>query len=233
MLDERKTAILRAVVEEYIETAQPVGSGHVASSGDLAVSAATIRNEMGALERHHSRAGRVPTEKGYRFYVDHLAPADLQTADAEQVRAFFDRAHGEIELMLGQTSRLLSDLTSCAAVVLGPPYDASAVRTAHLVGLTERVVLVVVVFANGVVDKHTIELAADADEATIARAEAALLAHVEGRRAVDLIAAPSTGDGAVDALVAAAIERMGGDTSVHDAEHVFVDGASRVASAFN
>src|SRR5262245_3314664 len=152
MLDERKTAILRAVVEEYIETAQPVGSGHVASSGDLAVSAATIRNEMGALERDgylqqpHTSAGRVPTEKGYRFYVDHLAPADLQTADAEQVRAFFDRAHGEIELMLGQTSRLLSDLTSCAAVVLGPPYDAAAVRTAHLVGLTERIVLVVVVF---------------------------------------------------------------------------------------
>ncbi len=164
-LDDRKAAILRAVVEEYIETAQPVGSGHVASSSGLAVSAATIRNEMGALERDgflhqpHTSAGRVPTDKGYRFYVDNLVPADLQTDDAERVRDFFDRAHGEIERMLGQTSGLLANLTDCAAVVLGPPYDASEVRSVQLVPLTERIVLVVVVLANGVVEKHTIELA--------------------------------------------------------------------------
>jgi heat-inducible transcriptional repressor len=239
MLDERKAAILRAVVEEYIETAQPVGSGHVASGGDLAVSAATIRNEMGVLERDgylhqpHTSAGRVPTEKGYRFYVDNLAPPDLQQADAEQVRSFFDRAHGEIEHMLGQTSRLLSNLTDCAAVVLGPPYDGSLIRTVHLVALTDRVVLVVVVLANGVVEKHTVELRAPLSEAQVAQAEAHLDAYVEGRATADLGGAGPSGSSAVDELVTAALELMGGDTWTHDAEHVFVDGASRVASSFD
>jgi len=238
-LDDRKAAVLRAVVEEYIETAQPVGSGHVANSEALAVSAATIRNEMGVLEREgylhqpHTSAGRVPTEKGYRFYVDNLAPPDLQSTDAEEVRAFFDRAHGEIERMLGQTSRLLANLTNCAAVVLGPPYDASRVRTAHLVALTDHLVLVVVVLANGVVEKHTIEVADAVTEDLVARAEVHLMAHVEGQPTADLGAAPLAGDAAVDVLVATALDRMGGDTTVHDVEHVFVDGASRVASSFD
>lgn len=238
-LDERKAAVLRAVVEEYIETAQPVGSGHVATSGGLAVSAATIRNEMGVLEREgylhqpHTSAGRVPTEKGYRFYVDHLVPPDLQTADAERVRSFFDRAHGEIERMLGQTSGLLANLTDCAAVVLGPPYDASLVRTAHLVALTDHVVLVVVVLANGVIEKHTIELGEPLTGDDVTRAEVRLAAHVEGRATTDLGVATVSGSAAIDGLVATALDLMGGDTRAHDAEHVFVDGASRVASSFD
>ena len=85
------------------------------------------------------------------------------------MRSFFDRAHGEIERMLGQTSGLLANLTDYAAVVLGPPYDASQVRSTQLVALTERVVLVVVVLSNGVVEKHTIELAEAVGEAEVAR----------------------------------------------------------------
>ena len=79
MLDDRKAAILRAVVEEYIETAQPVGSTHVADAPGVRVSSATVRNDMAVLEQEgylvqpHTSAGRVPTDKGYRFFVDHLA----------------------------------------------------------------------------------------------------------------------------------------------------------------
>ena len=90
MLDERKTAILRAVVHEYIETAQPVGSGHVARRPGVSVSAATVRNEMAVLEHEgylvqpHTSAGRVPTDKGYRFFVDHLTePGRLERAKVE------------------------------------------------------------------------------------------------------------------------------------------------------
>ncbi len=238
-LDDRKAAVLRAVVEEYIETAQPVGSGHVASSSGLTVSAATIRNEMGALERDgylhqpHTSAGRVPTEKGYRFYVDRLAPPDLQSADAKTVKAFFDRAHGEIERMLGQTSSLLSNLTSCAAVVLGPPYEASLVRTTQLVALSDHVVLVVVVLGNGVVEKHTIELSEPMGDDDVARAQTELARRVEGRATTALGPAPTSGRTGVDRLVAMALELMGGEGATHDAEHVFVEGASRVASAFD
>jgi heat-inducible transcriptional repressor len=238
-LDDRKAAILRAVVEEYIETAQPVGSGHVASSSGLAVSAATIRNEMGALERDgflhqpHTSAGRVPTEKGSRFYVDNLGPSELEGDDEQQVKAFFDRAHGEIERMLGETSGLLANLTNSAAVVLGPPYDASELRSVQLVALTERIVLVVVVLANGVVEKHTIELTEPVDDDVVRRAQAHLAGHTEGATLSGLGPATPSGDASVDGLVGAAVEVLAGDAAAHDAEHVFVEGASRVASAFD
>jgi heat-inducible transcriptional repressor len=127
MLDERKSAILRAVVEEYIDTAQPVGSSHVANAPGVDVSSATVRNEMAGLEadgylrQPHTSAGRVPTEKGYRFFVDHLRrPARLPGPSAEEVRDFFARAHGEAEQMLAQTSRLLSNLTNLTGVVVAP-----------------------------------------------------------------------------------------------------------------
>ncbi|MBA2497393.1 MAG: hypothetical protein H0V33_09930, partial [Acidimicrobiia bacterium] len=124
-LDERRTAILRAVVEEYIETAQPVGSGAVAPV--VNVSSATVRNAMATLEQDgflrqpHTSAGRVPTEKGYRHFVDAITqPAALDMASVQQVRSFFSTAHGELEQLLQDTSRLLSNLTDYAAVVVGP-----------------------------------------------------------------------------------------------------------------
>ncbi|MDZ7731768.1 MAG: hypothetical protein U5R31_00455 [Acidimicrobiia bacterium] len=115
-LDERKSAILRAVVEEYIETAQPVGSGHVAEDPTVRVSPATVRNDMaqleedGFLQQPHTSAGRIPTDKGYRFFVDQLdAPsARLVGVEARRVRDFFAQAHGELEHMLQRTSHLLS-----------------------------------------------------------------------------------------------------------------------------
>src|SRR4051794_38317326 len=154
MLDERKAAILRAVVEGYIETAQPVGSSHIAPA--VSVSSATVRNDMVALEQEgylqqpHTSAGRVPTDKGYRYFVDTLAgPGRLETDQVHQVKAFFDKAQGELEQMLHDTSRLLSDLTQHTAVVIGPPHEAATLRSIQLVGLGGPVALVVVVLSNG------------------------------------------------------------------------------------
>src|SRR5579875_804 len=98
MMDDRKAAILRAVVECYIREAQPVSSAHVTELGNLGVSPATVRNDMAVLEQEgyllqpHASAGRVPTDKGYRFFVDSLAgTAPLGPAQAELVRMFFAR----------------------------------------------------------------------------------------------------------------------------------------------
>ncbi|HEX2038374.1 MAG TPA: HrcA family transcriptional regulator, partial [Acidimicrobiales bacterium] len=122
-MDERKAAILRAVVEGYIETAQPVGSAHVARQADVPVSPATVRNEMATLEREgylvqpHTSAGRIPTDKGYRAFVDQLTtPGPLNTGQRQLVKDFFARAHGELEDMLKDTSRLLSSMTDYAGV---------------------------------------------------------------------------------------------------------------------
>src|SRR5436190_12563024 len=119
MLDERKTAILREVVQEYISTALPVGSGHVATAPGVNVSSATVRNEMAVLEQEgyliqpHTSAGRVPTDKGYRFFVDHLAqPGRLDAARAQEVGDFFASSRGALEGLLRRTGQLLNQLTN-------------------------------------------------------------------------------------------------------------------------
>src|ERR1700721_1864637 len=121
MLDERKSAILRKVVAEQIEHGQPVGSAHVVRDSEIDVSPATVRADMSALEREgylthpHTSAGRIPTDLGYRFFVDHLDEPGLDPASSEQVSAFFARAHGELDRLLLDTSRLLSQLTDHTA----------------------------------------------------------------------------------------------------------------------
>ena len=152
MLDDRKTAILRAVVEEYIATAQPVGSSHIAANDGVQVSSATVRNDMAFLEQEgylaqpHTSAGRIPTDKGYRFFVDHLTPnGKLGAADQMKVGEFFDTATGRLEETLQRTSTLLAQMTNYAAVVLGPKKEVAVVRSVQLVGLSAHLATAVVV----------------------------------------------------------------------------------------
>jgi heat-inducible transcriptional repressor len=236
MLDERKAAILRAVVEEYIETAQPVGSGHIAPA--VNVSSATVRNDMAALEHDgylrqpHTSAGRVPTDKGYRYFVDSLrGPGQLGTAQVQQVRSFFAKAHGELEQMLHDTSRLLSDLTEHTAVIIGRPHEATSIRSVQLVGLGGGVGLVVVVLSDGAVEKRTIDLGPDARDDRLAAATVHLTRHLIGVAPGEVAAtmAPS-GDPATDTLAGAAVDAL--RTVREPDDQVFVGGASRMAESF-
>src|ERR1017187_3345670 len=130
-LDARKATILEAVVVEHIKTAQPVGSSSVAATVDLAVSPATVRAEMVTLEREgflvqpHTSAGRVPTDKGYRYFVDHLKSGVLGAAQQRQVNEFFAHVRGEVEDVLEQTSLLLTKMTSYTSMVVGAGHSSS------------------------------------------------------------------------------------------------------------
>lgn len=236
-LDERKASILRAVVEEYIETAQPVGSGHVARAATVNVSSATIRNDMAALEQDgylyqpHTSAGRVPTEKGYRFFVDTLqGPARLPTGDANQVRSFFANAHGELERMLQDTSRLLSNLTQYAGVVIAPTHDVATIRSVQLVGLTARVVLLVTVSSNGTVEKHTLELVDDIDDAQLAITSGRLSALVVGRPIGDTAVTLDERDRS-DAVLHVALASL--STAALHERGVFIGGTAAMTEAFD
>jgi heat-inducible transcriptional repressor len=122
-VDDRRIAVLRRVIEHYVATGQPVGSNHVASLPGVSVSPATIRNDMAALEadgflaQPHTSAGRVPTDKGYRLYVDHLTSTDVAKAgrlsaiSSQRLGDFFDSAHVRLEETLHRTSLLLAQLT--------------------------------------------------------------------------------------------------------------------------
>ena len=239
MLDERKAAILRAVVEEYIDTAQPVGSAHVVRSAAVRVSSATVRNDMAALEQEgylrqpHTSAGRIPTEKGYRFFVDNLGqPAALRRQDAVQVRSFFEQAHGELEEMLRDTSRLLGDLTTYAGVVVGPTSGDTTVRSVQVVGITNAAALVVVVLSSGAVEKHTIELPDGAGEERLGAASAHLSAHLTGASRHRLPAMTATGDVTTDEICARAAAGLAAGTG-EAPDQVFVGGQSQVARAFD
>lgn len=237
MLDERKASILRAVVEEYIQTAQPVGSGHIASAPGVEVSSATVRNEMAALEsdgflaQPHTSAGRIPTEKGYRYFVDALTQPSLDRTASQQVRAFFDQAHGEIEQMLADTTRLLTGLTDYAAVIVGPAHEAAAVRSVQLVSLAPNVVLFVAVLGNGAIEKRTIELQEPVDEAVLAVASAAVAAEVIGQPLAQVATVAVVADADAEVVVAA-VRRAVTTSTTDDVDHVFVNGASRMAASF-
>jgi heat-inducible transcriptional repressor len=240
MLDERKAAVLRAVVEEYIQTGLPVGSALVAQRAGLTVSSATVRNEMGQLERDgylvqpHTSAGRIPTDAGYRFFVDALAPTGtLEPAQSQQVRTFFARAHGELERMLADTSQLLSGLTDYAAVVVAPKVEATlTVRSVQLVGLGARVVMAVVVLSNGAIEKRTLDLDAEASDAVVAAASVhlggALTGTVWGTAPTDASPVAAT----VDALVLRATAAIGARVA-EASDQVYIGGAARMAAAFD
>ena len=240
-LDARKAAILNAVVTEYIGSAQPVGSQHVVEAAGVSVSSATVRSDMAALERDgflaqpHTSAGRIPTDKGYRFFVDHLAaPGSLDPGGRQQVRQFFDHAHGEIEEMLERTSGLLANLTDCAAMVVGPSHESATIRSVQMVALGHHLALVVVVLADGAVQKQTIELPDDADETVVSDAGGRLAAHTLGSRLADVSPTTTTsGDPVVDAVTASGISALRSLGEADGRDQLFVGGSSRMAAAFD
>lgn len=242
MLDERKASILRAVVEEYIQTAQPVGSGHVANAPGITVSSATVRNEMAALEgegyltQPHTSAGRIPTEKGYREFVDALSAPSLDRSAAHKVKSFFDQAHGEIEQMLADTTRLLAGLTDSAAVVVGPPREVARVKTVQLVSLTPSLVLFVAVMGNGSIEKRTIELGISVSEDGLHRGASLLSGALVGQpiSALSLVGSAVHAEGSTEVdLVVSAVREAFRVAPLDDSDHVFVGGASQMVSAFD
>jgi heat-inducible transcriptional repressor len=236
MLDDRKTAILSAVVQEYIATAQPVGSSHIATASGIGVSPATVRNEMAVLEQEgfliqpHTSAGRIPTDKGYRFFVDHLAsPNTLDTAVSRQIGDFFAAAHGRLEEMLYQTSDLLTRVTHNAAVVVGPKSEAATIRSAQLVRLSSTAATVVLVLGNGTVENEIVEIDDTTSDSVMSAASAHLAASLSGATLGGLGAIPPSDDPAVDALCATAVASV--RAGLTD-DLVYVGGASTVAEAF-
>lgn len=237
MLDERKTTILRAVVQEYVATGQPVGSTHVANMPSVKVSSATVRNEMATLEQEgylaqpHTSAGRIPTDKGYRHFVDSLSPEGvLASEDATQVGEFFRGTHGRLEDLLRHTTTLLANITHHTAVVVGPEADATTVRAVHISRVTPRTATVVVVLSNHNVENETIQISEDISEEHIAQAVTHLSRTLVNRSLGDIDTVPSVNDAHVDAVCFATIHAL----SRHRTEKpVFVGGASSLAGAFD
>jgi heat-inducible transcriptional repressor len=242
MVDKRRGAVLRAVVQQYIETSQPVSSSSIANRSEVSASSATVRNEMAALEREgflqqpHTSAGRVPTDSGYRYFVDQLgrerALGDVAQTD---IKKFFDQASGEIEGMLHETGRLLTNITGVASVVVGPENnDTAKVRSAQIVPLSERMGLAVVVLSDGTVQKSSVELPPETSDADVQAASQKLAGRLMGKGFAEF-SESMLGDAnapASDGLADRAVMALTVDRKQDLGEKVFVGGASKLASSF-
>jgi heat-inducible transcriptional repressor len=223
MLDSRKGAILRAIVREYVRVGQPVGSKALSENYGLAVSAATVRNDMALLEdlgyirRPHASAGGVPTDKGYRWFIDSWpGPAwpELPRGQQLAIRGAFQRGFHALEEALDKTSQLLSEVTEAVAVVAAPPSRENRLRRLELLPRTDGRVGLLLIADTGLVEQGLVDLPGAAEQ-QLTELGNALNAELAGSVFEDLPGLLSAGwdpDG-TRGLLAAEIERIvGGGT---------------------
>ncbi|MBT2512761.1 heat-inducible transcriptional repressor HrcA [Arthrobacter sp. ISL-30] len=173
MSEQRKLEVLRAIVEDYVHSREPVGSKALVERHHLGVSSATIRNDMAALEEEgliaapHTSAGRIPTDKGYRLFVDRIsAVKPLSAPEKRAIHSLLEGA-GDLDDILERTVRLLSQLTNQVAVVQYPHLNRALVRHIEFVLLAPRRVLVVLIADTGRVEQKVIDVGSDVSDDTL------------------------------------------------------------------
>ncbi len=194
MLDERKLTVLRAIVEDYVSTTEPVGSKTLVDRHHFDVSPATIRNDMAVLEelgfiaQPHTSAGRIPTDKGYRLFVDRLSNVKpLSAAERRAIETFLAGAYSLDDVVM-RTVRLLVQLTRQVAVVQYPSLTRSAIRHIELVPLTPTKLLLVLITDTGRVEQCTVDVPRPWDDASVSHVRAVLNACLGGHKLADAAA---------------------------------------------
>ncbi len=165
MLTQRQKMILSIIVDDYIRSAEPVGSRTISKRGDIGFSPATIRNEMsdleemGFLEQPHTSAGRIPSHKGYRYYVDHLIKLeDLSRHELEVLKSFFAEKIQETEQVIQQAATILSNLTNYTSIVLGPEVFSATLKHMQLVPLNDESAVAIIVTNTGHVENKVVTI---------------------------------------------------------------------------
>ena len=191
MLDDRKLDVLRAIIEDYVSTQEPVGSKALVERHRLGVSPATVRNDMAVLEdegfiaQPHTSAGRIPTDKGYRLFVDRLTSVKpLSAAERRAISTFLEGAV-DLDDVVQRTVRMLAQLTRQVAIVQYPSLTRSTVRHVELVTLAPGRLLLVLITSAGRVEQRVIEVSPALDDSVVADVRARLNALAIGQRLAD------------------------------------------------
>jgi heat-inducible transcriptional repressor len=165
LLTERQKHILQAVIDDYVKSAEPVGSRTISKRDDVTFSPATIRNDMADLEelgyltQPHTSAGRIPSNKGYRFYVDHLIkPEKLSIDETARVKMIFAEQFVEFEQLIQQTASVLSELTNYTSIVLGPDVFSTTIKHIQLIPLSTESAVAIIVTNTGHVENKKISI---------------------------------------------------------------------------
>ena len=229
-MDPRKERILRAVVSDYTETTVPVGSQALAARYFLELSAATIRNELadladdGFLQQPHTSAGRIPTDRGYRYFVDFLLPVEVvEPAVRRTVRQAFQAAPGHAEAILEVAAAVMSRLSDNVAVVTGPVSSGSRLKHMDLAALRPGEALLLLVASGNLIRNQPIPVDRALDQEQLTRIAQQLNRRHVGASAAEMEAAPAdpadpAGTPAVRAQVAAGLRQLDESATivVHD-----------------
>lgn len=183
-LDERKTKILKAIIRNYLETGEPVGSRTISKYTDLNLSSATIRNEMADLEelgyimQPHTSAGRIPSDQGYRFYVDHLMEEKNQEVD--EMKKFVIEHTEKVEQVLQQVAKILANNTNYATMVTAPSYHGNKVKFIQLSNVDDEQILAVIVTEGNLVKNKIIPILEPLDNETMLKLNILLNSSLNG-----------------------------------------------------
>ena len=233
-LTTRRQHILQHIVEEYVVTAQPVGSESVARRQQPPVSSATVRNEMAVLEgfgyiaQPHTSAGRVPTDAGYRYYVEHLMPGlGPSPGEERRIRHQFHQVESQVGQWAHLATSVLAETVHAAAVVALPVSPKARVRRIELVGLHDRAVMVALILQSGSVRQHVERLDDPIDREELVRLGARLNELLEGKtaRRVTRQAERLTGS---EALFGHAVARMLEQADRQRFEEIYYEGLSHI-----
>jgi heat-inducible transcriptional repressor len=236
-LDNRKSIILKAVVTDYVKTAQPVGSEYLARRHALGIKPATIRNElaemaeMGYLRQPHTSAGRIPSDLGYRFYVDKLMePSYISAGQARRAESDLGSQWTEMDEIIYQSCRVLAGLTHYASLATQPSMEETTVRLVNLSRLAPDRLLLVVALSNGGVEHAILEVVERLTDGDAVRLSNALSAHLVGKALRELSAPEQDVPNDVPSPEAyqAARARIGEMARAAENSDVFIEGTSNI-----
>lgn len=183
-LTERQTIILEAIIRNYLATGEPVGSRTISKFTDLNLSSATIRNEMSDLEdlgyilQPHTSAGRIPSDKGYRFYVDHLIKE--KDREVSEMKEFVIEQTEKMDNILKQAAKLLANNTNYATLVSAPSYNMNKIKFIQLSAVDDEQLLAVIVMNSNMVKNHMIEISEPLDNETLLKLNILLNTSLNG-----------------------------------------------------
>jgi len=237
--EDRRIAVLRAIVEDYVHTREPVGSKALAERHGLGVSPATIRNDMAALEEEgyiaqpHTSAGRVPTDKGYRLFVDRLHTIKpLSVAERRAIQSLLDGAV-DLDDVVDRTVRLLAQLTRQVALVQYPSLSRSTVRHIELVPLGAQRLLLVLITDTGRVEQRVVDVPNDPSELLLGELRARLNAAATGQRLAQVAGAvaplPDSFPPADVPLVRRVLDELEESLAIEREERIVLAGTANLA----
>ncbi len=239
MLDERKKKILQAIINDYITTAEPIGSRTIARKYNLGVGPATIRNEMadlellGFIEQLHTSSGRIPSEKGYRFYVDSLlSPMNISDEDRDMLSNWYQAKSLKMEEVFQETARIISNLTHNISLVSAPQVTGCKFKYLQFLPLDEQRVIVIIVTDTGYVDNKIMPIPEGATAEDLQRIAEGINRQLGGmsldmikRSLVDRVrdqVIPS------EQIITDAIDTIARAMSAHQKEKVYLGGTTQM-----